>query len=126
MKEGTVINGFADVSAFAGKIVAFNVVNHGYILPQDTEWSKPKGCENLNFGHIRKDITHWRSGEMGYSMAIFKGVNEVPNSCALTDECVREAGLTMREATSEEIQMLREVYDSGKGNFEYVGWPNLE
>ena len=125
MKEKEIeINGFKDVEEFAGKVVCFGINETSCILLRDTKWPKPAGLESLNFGHIRKNITQWRDGNWGYNIAIFKGTDEVPTNCALTDEYIREAGLTMRQATPEEIEMLREVYVSGKGSFEYIGWPD--
>ncbi|MDD3607718.1 MAG: hypothetical protein PHQ20_02885 [Candidatus Moranbacteria bacterium] len=122
-KNGKIMKNASDVGEFAGKIVVYRAVNFSHILAKEIKWPKPKEYENLNFGYIPTTMTSWSSGETSYNMAIFKGMDEVVSNCALTDEWVRDAGLTMREATKEEIKVLREIYDSGKGIFEYRDWP---
>jgi len=123
--EGKEIEKSEDVKEFAGEIVCFEVKNFGYILPRNTEWPKPRGWENLNFGYISKNMSDW-GGEVGYNMAIFKGKKEVASNCALLNQYIRQAGLTMRIANSEEVKMLHMAYRAREGKFEYLGWPEYQ
>ncbi len=123
--EAEVIERSQDLDKFAGKIVCYSVVGHNRLLFSETNWPKPEGYEGKNFGYIPRETTDWSSGETSYNMSILKGNDEVVCNCALTDDIIHEAGLTMREATSEEIEVIRKVCESEEGRFDYRDWPKL-
>ena len=114
-----------DLDEFAGKIVCYSVIGCNRLLFSETNWPKPEGYEGENFGYIPRETTDWRSGETSYNMSILKGKDDVVCECALTDDIIHEAGLTMREATPEEIEVIRKVCESKEGHFDYRDWPKL-
>ena len=114
-----------DLDEFAGKIVCYSVIGRNHLLSSETNWPKPKGYEGKNFGYIPRETTDWRGGKTSYGMSVLKGNKEVACECALMDDIIYKAGLTMREATPEEIEVIRKVCESKEGHFDYRDWPEL-
>lgn len=104
-----------DAEEFKGKFVAYES-SSCYFSPCDNRFN----IDNVNFAYVNSMVNPWNSGETGGSMENFLLPTSVPSNYALIPSTLKNASMKMREASIEEIQLLKKAVECDKAKMSYT------
>lgn len=113
--EMQLINSWEDVKPLVECVVAYKTNSHsikalyGYCLDD----------QPIQFGYINDNIVTFRSEEKGYTMIRLLQSGKNPNSCVLSSLAL-ESSTSMRLASIEETDLIKQAVRSDQAAFEYV------
>ena len=106
-----------DAQLFAGRIVAIQTSSRWL---GNRTWRDPAGDPQLAFGWVELDPSPWLRSGLGYSLDPLWVPGAVHHNCAMTDDELAEAGLSLRLASAEEIEAIRRAVVGHEAEFNYT------
>lgn len=107
---------WTDVAQFAGRVVALKT--HSFLL------GPAKGFvfsdESIQFAYIEHYPSPWSNGQEGYNMDRLLKLEQVSSVHALVDSDLN-GSISMRLASSKEINLIADAILKGHAQFEYCG-----
>lgn len=108
------INSLNDVKLFSGRIVAYETDSSYF------KGNKGYEIENIYFGYVSEVSSEWSGGEIGYNMARLLKPKDIGGNCALIMSTLKKSPISMRLATKEEIELIKNAIAAKQARFNYM------